>query len=137
VLDGSKLSLAVSILCLSFAGCGDGYRFEPVAGTQEVVFMTVPTVGGGADPVYASQDTHPKRALRYKGLPVCVFSDEQQMIQGRLGPQPPENRDLRRVVHAKVHLVPANATQSTNPPSKRSVYKVVIEELIDAQWYVP
>ena len=42
--------------------------------------------------------------------------------------------DPRIYVDAKIHLERGTATVSTNPPSKRDVYRVVIEELYDVRW---
>jgi hypothetical protein len=78
-----------------------------------------------------------KGTLQHKGNPVYVPSKAKQQIRGRLGPQPQGNRDGRILVEAKVRLEPATVTVSTNPPSERSIYRVVIDELIHAEWYTP
>jgi hypothetical protein len=111
------------------------FRFEPTEEPQHVVFLTESWTGGGGDPVLTGPDA--KGTLQYKGDPVYVQTKAKQQIGSRLGPQPPGNRDGRILVEAKVRLEPATATVSTNPPSERSLYRVVIDELIHAEWYMP
>jgi len=127
----------MALISLAFAGCGQRLAFEPIAEVQEVTFLTCPTAGGGGDPVYTTLDPRPGQALRFKSLPVILMSDAQSVIRAELGPQPAENRDGRVLVSAKVFLERASAQQSTNPPSHRRVYKVVIEKLNSAEWHVP
>jgi hypothetical protein len=141
------MRLLLVILTVLMFGCGSDktddpepkrdeprpFAFQLTEELQFALFLTQPWTGGGGDPVLLSATA--TSALHVKGLPVYIQHDTQQTIRNALGPQ--RNEDGRILVEAKVHLELASATISTNPPSQRSIYSVVIDELIHAEWYVP
>lgn len=111
------------------------FRFESTDEPQHVVFLVEPWDGGGGDAVLT--DPSARGTLHFKGEPVYVQWKAQQQIRGPLGPQPQGNADGRILVEAKVRLESATTTVSTNPPSKRKIFRVVIDKLIHAEWYIP
>ena len=109
------------------------FEFKPIEKPQHVLFLTQGWEGGGGDPVLVGPKT--TTTVQYNGLPVYVGSEAKKQIRIGLGPQ--RNSTGRVLVEAKVHLEPTSADVSTNPPSVRSIYSVVIDELIHAEWYMP
>lgn len=41
------------------------------------------------------------------------------------------------IVEAVVHLELTSVTITSNPPSQTTIYKVVIDEMIEADWRIP
>lgn len=143
-------ALLLGLLGLYLAGCsgesplpappGDKadrrLHFEPGEEPRHVFFLTESWDGGGGDPVLLSYEGR-GGTLRYKGKPVYLQGKAQQQIRSRLGPPPKENPNGRILVEARAHLEPASARVSTDPPSTRSIYTVILDELIHVEWYVP
>jgi hypothetical protein len=87
-------------------------------------------VGGGGDPVMSTGGE-----VYFQGLPVLVADHKtQSQILAKAGKQPPKNTPGTIKIEARFHLEPGSTRISTNPPSSRSIYRLVIDELVEAHW---
>lgn len=108
------------------------FEFAHTAGPQHAVFVTQHWSGGGGDPVLLGRLT---RTAHIDGRPVYLTSAAQEQVRQNLGPQ--ANSTGAVLVEARIHLDRKSVSVSTDPPSNRSVYSVVIDELLRAEWYTP
>lgn len=77
------------------------------------------------------------QTVHLDGIPILLRQDAKSIIYKKAGPQPKENRDGMVIVEAVVHLELTNVTITSNPPSQTTIYKVVIDEMIEADWRIP
>ena len=126
-----------SVLFAAVAGCSEPStcRFEAKEGSQHVRFFSIPWVGGGGHPVLLPPNFH--QTVHLDGIPILLRQDAKSIIYKKAGPQPKENRDGMVIVEAVVHLELTNVTITSNPPSQTTIYKVVIDEMIEANWRIP
>lgn len=95
------------------------FHFAQTTGPQRAVFLTQQGwTGGGGDPVLIPPF---KATVRVNGRRVVLKSAAQELIAKNLGPRTSKHGEIRVV--ARVHL-----------EARGSVYSVVIDELLRAEW---
>ncbi len=108
-------------------------RFEATNQSQRAAFYTTSWVGGGGDPLLLSPGDH--KTAHFDGWPVVLKSDAQEALRKHAGPQPNNGTVGVLLVDADIHLEESSTSVSTNPPSNRTIQKVVIERIHSAQWH--
>lgn len=100
------------------------YQFALTTEPQRALFLTEKGwTGGGGDPVYVPGIGY---RARLHGRMIVLTSPAQQLIDEKAGP--PDRKGQRKIlVEADVHL---EATSSHG----NSIYSVIIDDLVSAQW---
>ena len=115
-----------------------GLAFRATVEPQYSRFLTKPGYTGAPfdSPIFVStQYTRDSRGVaRLDGLMIGLEEKDLDEIFSKLPKLSPIPGGTLILVEAKIHLKSSTGSVSTNPPSRRQYYKVVIDKLINTRW---